>query len=59
MNVGAGYTAMQIIILLIFISFCDKNMGMQVFCRRAGYSPENTCTVYSMFLVIFIPNYLI
>ena len=27
--------------LLTFVSFCDKNTGVQVICG-AGYSPENT-----------------
>ena len=34
--------------LLTFVSFCDKNMGVQVICS-AGYSPENTvCTLYTL-----------
>ena len=27
--------------LLTFVSFCDKNTGVQVICS-VGYSPENT-----------------
>ena len=30
---------------LTFVSFCDKNMGVQVICG-AGYSPENTVYQY-------------
>ena len=30
--------------LLSFVSFCDKNMGVQVICG-VGYSPENTILV--------------
>ena len=32
--------------LLTFVSFCDKNMGVQVICG-AGYSPENTVYLFS------------
>ena len=32
--------------LLTFVSFCDKNTGVQVICS-AGYSPENTVNTRS------------
>ena len=31
--------------LLTFVSFCDKNMGMQFVCG-VGYSPENMVVLY-------------
>ena len=31
--------------LLTFVSFCDKNMGVQAICS-AGYSPKNTVMKY-------------
>ena len=34
--------------LLTFVSFCDKNTGVLVICN-AGYSPENTVLVSSLF----------
>ena len=41
--------------LLTFVSFCDKNTRVQVICG-AGYSPENTVSIFQDFLKIFIIN---
>ena len=49
MNGGAGN-------LLTFVSFCDKNKGMQVICS-AGYSPENK--VLGNFKVFFTASLLL
>ena len=38
-------------ILLTFVSFCDKNMGVRVICG-AGYSLENTVILQHLVIIV-------
>ena len=40
-------------ILLTFISFCDKNMGVRVICG-AGYSLENMVILQHLVIIIIV-----